>query len=306
MNNFSIEYPLIFGLYLLMIFYKIYFIENQLNLYFPHLALLKKNSYKDINIINIFRNIGIFFAILSLSSPILINEYSNFQKNGRDIVLILDSSRSMSEIGFDKLRSGNSKFYTVKKIAKDFIRKRDIDRIGFITFADFPFISSPLTFDKKFLEQIIDDQKLGLAGKNTAINDALLKAYEILINSKSKSKVIILLTDGRDNMSKISLNEIKSVIKDSSTILYTIGITRLKNSDKQNYLEDLSKNGNGKYFTASNKLELEKIYNEINKMETSNLDGVKITQNYYLYIYTLSISIIFFLLFIYMQEKRRV
>jgi Ca-activated chloride channel family protein len=150
--------------------------------------------------------------VIALASPVITKSYTNSKKEGRDIVLILASSDSMRQRGFAPKDLWRNKFDVVKEVVGDFIEKRENDRIGMVTFADIAFIASPLTFEKKFLTDITKMQKMGTAGKRTAINDAIVQSYNILTKSKAKSKIAILLTDGIDNMSKIPFADVKSLI----------------------------------------------------------------------------------------------
>ena len=247
--------------------------------------------------------LGIVLAIIALASPVVTKEYSNSKRDGRDIVLIIDSSESMIQEGFDNTNKSKNKFDVVKEVASDFVSKRQNDRIGLITFADIAFVASPLTFEKKFLQQIISMQRLGNAGKRTAINDALVHSYAMLENSKAKSKVVILLTDGIDNMSQISEDEVKSLVSKSKIKLYTIGIGSKRDFDGE-YLSRLAKAGGGKAFTAKNAKRLSSIYSEINRLEVSKIDDKKIVQNTYLFVYPLFFSFLSLLFFIYFRTIR--
>ena len=247
--------------------------------------------------------LGIVLVIVALASPVLTKEYMNSKKHGRDIVLIIDSSESMIQQGFDPENEAKNKFEAVKEVASDFVEQRENDRIGLINFADIAFIASPLTFEKKFLQQIIKMQRLGRAGRRTAINDALVQSYAMLEKSKVKSKVVILLTDGIDNMSKISENEVKNLVSKSKVKLYTIGIGREGDFDGA-FLRRLAKAGEGMAFSAKNATGLEKIYAEINQLEISKIDDKKIIQQQYLFVYPLLLSILLLIFLIYFRTIR--
>jgi len=244
--------------------------------------------------------LGIVLAIVALASPVVTKEYSNSNKHGRDIVLIIDSSESMIQEGFDETNQTKNKFDVVKEVASDFVDKRQYDRIGLITFADIAFVASPLTFEKKFLQQIIGMQRLGVAGKRTAINDALVHSYSMLDSSNVKSKVVILLTDGVDNMSQVSEDEVKSLVSKSNIKLYTIGVGSERDFDGK-YLSGLAKAGDGKAFIAKNAKRLSKIYEEINSLEVSKIEDKKIVQHNYLFVYPLLLSFFSLLFFIYFR-----
>ncbi len=303
MSQFSFEYPPVLGLIFLFIGCAYFCKVKSRSIYFPHLKRLMLGSVKRNSLLLILKWLGIVLAIIALASPVLTREYSNSKKHGRDIVLIIDSSESMIQEGFDEANKTKNKFDVVKEVASDFVAKRQNDRIGLVIFADIAFVASPLTFEKKFLQQIIGMQRLGVAGKRTAINDALVHSYAMLESSNVKSKVIILLTDGIDNASKIGEDEVKSLVSKSDVKLYTIGIGGERDFDGA-YLRRLAKAGKGKAFTAKNAKRLSKIYEEINSLEVSKIDDKKIVQNTYLFVYPLFFSFLSLLFFIYFRTIR--
>jgi Ca-activated chloride channel family protein len=187
----------------------------------------------------------------------------------------------------------------------DFIKKRENDRIGMVTFADIAFIASPLTFEKKFLNDITKMQQMGTAGKRTAINDAIVQSYNLLSKSKAKSKIAILLTDGVDNMSKVPFSDVIELIEKRDIKLYTIGIGDARDYNGQ-YLQALAKAGKGMAFGARDATTLEKIYEEIDRLEASKIDDKKIVQHTYLYMYPLFLAIMSLLLFIYFRNSKGV
>ncbi len=303
MNQFSFEYPWVF-LLLVLFYICLRGCPARTNaIYFPHIKVLMAKHSKKSRWLDIIKWIGILGLITALASPVITNEYKNIKKNGRDILLLIDSSDSMRQRGFDPNNPYKSKFDIVKEVVEDFIKRRKDDRIGIINFASVAFIASPLTFEKNYLSSIGKMQELGIAGKRTAINDALLQSYNIFSKSDAKSKVIILLTDGIDNSSKISFDEIYNIIKNSNVKLYTIGIGSYRDFDAP-YLRALAEAGKGKFYTASNKDTLKKIYSEIDKLETSKIEDKKITQHKYLYIYPLFIAILALLFFVYLKTTK--
>ena len=304
MNQFSFEYPWILGLLILFVVCAQFCKIKARSIYFPHLnALMLGRGRKRNYLLLILKWLGIVLAIVALASPILTTEYNNSKKNGRDIVLIIDASESMKQQGFDAKNRAKNKFDVVKEVASDFVAKRENDRVGLITFADIAFVASPLTFEKKFLQQIIGMQRLGIAGRRTAINDALVQSYAMLEKSKAKSQVVILLTDGVDNMSQITVDEVKSLVSKSKVKLYTMGVGTERDFDGV-YLRRLAKAGNGIAFAARNSEKLSKIYKEIDQLEVSTLNNKKVVQHTYLFAYPLIFSILLLLFFIYFRTMR--
>lgn len=306
MNQFSFQYPWAFGIIILFLVCAKYCTQRSRAIYFPHIeSLMMRGGANKGSLLLWLKWIGIVGAIVALASPVITKEYQDIHKDGRDIMLVIDASESMGQRGFDINDLYKSKFEVVKEVMNDFIDKRPDDRIGVVTFADVAFIASPLTFEKEFLKDIIAYQQLGIAGKRTAINDALVQTYGVLSKSRAKSKIVILLTDGQDNMSRIPYEDIKSIIKKSDIKLYAIGIGNPRDYNSR-YLKDLAKAGKGEAFGAYNSDMLSQIYDEIDKLEASKLNDKKIVQHRYLYTYPLFVAILSLIFFLYLQNRRGV
>lgn len=303
MNGFNLEYPFLLAVLLVFIVCAKFCKERSRAIFFPHIKTLMVKQGKGSSWLNIFKWLGIVSAVIALSSPVITKSYTNSKKEGRDVVLIIDSSDSMRQRGFDVNDMWRNKFDVVKDVVADFIEKRDHDRIGMVTFADIAFIASPLTFEKKFLKDITRMQKLGTAGKRTAINDAIVQSYNMLSKSKAKSKIAILLTDGIDNMSKVPFEDVKNLIANRDIKLYAIGVGDERDYNGP-YLQALADAGKGQAFGARDATTLEKIYEEIDKLEATKIDDKKIVQHTYLYIYPLFLAILSLLLFIYLRNSR--
>ena len=305
MSQFSFEFPLLLTLILLFMVCAKFCKERSRAIYFPHVQTLMASSASSSSLLSILKWVGITAAIIALASPVITKSYTNSKKEGRDIVLIIDSSDSMRQRGFDPSDIMRNKFDVVKEVVGDFIETRENDRIGMVTFADIAFIASPLTFEKKFLTDITKMQQMGMAGKRTAINDAVVQSYNLLTKSKAKSKIAILLTDGIDNMSKIPFEEVKSLIEKRDIKLYAIGIGDERDYNGV-YLKALADAGKGLAFGARDADTLNKVYEEIDKLEATKIDNKKIVQHTYLYIYPLFLAILSLLLFIYIRNSRGV
>lgn len=303
MSQFSFQYPWILGFIIIFMLCAKFCRIKSHSIYFPHLDSLMLGSKKRGRLLPFLKWLGITLALVALASPVLTKEYSNVKKHGRDIVLIIDTSESMKQQGFDAENPSKNKFQATKEVAASFVSKRKNDRVGLITFADIAFVASPLTFETDFLEKIIGMQSLGIAGRRTAINDALVQSYGMLEKSNAKSKIVILLTDGIDNMSQITVDEVVSLVEKSKVKLYTIGVGSSRDFDGK-YLQKLAKAGKGVAFSAQNAKMLSKIYEEIDRLEVSTIDDKKVVQHIYLFAYPLIFSILLLLLFIYFKNMR--
>lgn len=305
MNGFSFEYPFLLALILLFIGCARFCKERSRAIFFPHVKTLMAKSAKSSSLLSVLKWVGITAAVIALASPVITKSYSNSKKEGRDIVLIIDSSDSMRQRGFDPSDLWRNKFDVVKEVVGDFIETRENDRIGMVTFADIAFIASPLTFEKKFLTDITKMQEMGVAGKRTAINDAIVQSYNLLSKSKAKSKIAILLTDGVDNMSKVPFGDVKNLIEKRDIKLYAIGIGDARDYNGE-YLQALADAGKGLAFGAKDATTLSQIYDEIDKLEATKIEDKKIVQHTYLYIYPLFLAILSLLLFVYFRNSRGV
>jgi Ca-activated chloride channel family protein len=259
--------------------------EKRVAIYFPHFSMTKKlNS-------DFWLKFFIFTSILfALSNPYIKKEIIQTNK-GDAIVLSIDSSGSMSQF---------NKFEFVKIAANDFIKKRKTDKIGLVVFGSNSFIASPLTENKKFVREILNKMYVGIAGRQTAILDSLVQSIRLLKNSKAKTKIIILLTDGMDNSSKVNLSSVMKEIKKYNIKIYTIGVG---GADEVNFnlLSFLAKNSGGAVFQALTPNDILPIYQKIDSLEKSNITH-KLIYKEYLYIYPLILAIILLLVYI----RRRV
>ena len=282
----NFEYPYAF---LLIIFYVIcekFCKREKSAIYFPHFEYMKDNFDR----LFILRFFTFSFLIIALASPYIQKEITE-KKDGYSIVLSLDASGSMSEGG---------KFIVVKNVVNKFVSQRINDQVGVVVFGDKAFIATPLTYDKSLLKYMINKMYVGIAGQHTAIVDSLAQSIKLLEKSKTKSKIIILLTDGLDNASKLNLTNVLKIAKKENIKIYTIGIGY--DFDKQ-YLNYISNYTNAKSFTALSKRDLENIYSTIDKLEKSKIKTNTIYYKKYYFIYPLMIAIFFALIYLYFRKK---
>jgi len=301
MSSFTFEYKFAFLLIPLFWFCLKKCPAKGMAIYLPYIqVLIGSKAVKNIWV-DITKWLGIISLVTALASPVIVTTYNNIKKDSRDIMLIVDSSTSMLERGFDNKNLLRDKFSVVMDVVKDFINKRKDDRIGIVNFADSAYIASPLTFDKHYLKMVIDRQKVGIAGKNTAIYDALLQSLYILSNSKAKNKIAILLTDGKDTKSVTKYQDIIKLLKKSKVKLYTIGVTQDGKIDAKK-LKELSDISGGEFFITTNKKELSKIYKKIDKIETTKIKAQSYKKYKYYYFFPLIFAILFLTLFIYLKS----
>jgi len=305
-SEFSFEYPYLLGVVLLFIVCAKWCKQRDFRIYFPHIDQPHhKRSILKSQLLGLLKWAGILLAIAALASPIEEHKIKNSHIDGRDIVLLIDSSASMGQGGFDRFNPYKSRFDLVKEVVGDFIKKRKKDRLALLNFADVSYIASPLTYDRKFLKQVNHLQRLGVAGRRTALYDSLVQAYDMLSGSKAKTKIVIALTDGVDTASHIGLDELKILLMEQKGIkLYTIGIGRVGRDYDPQVLKGIAKAARGVGYEARNVGQLKAIYEKINQLETSTLKAKQLTQKIYLYIYPLVASVLLLLLYLLLRSKK--
>ncbi len=303
MSHYSFEFPYAFLLLPLFWFCFRECRARTMAIYLPYIHVLFGGKRVASKLLDILKWGAIISFVLALASPVKVTKYNNIKKEARDIMLIVDSSKSMLDRGFDSDNPKKDKFSAVIEVVHDFIVKRKNDRIGLINFASSAFIASPPTFDKEYLLSILKKQVVGLVGSRTAIYDSLLEAEYILTGSLAKSKIAILLTDGIDNMSQTTFQEILKVTQKSGIKLYIIGIGEESDLEIEK-LQKLAKEANGKFYLVSQKSQLAKIYSEIDKSETSQIESQGYKEYTYYYYFPLVVSIVLFLIYLYLKSVK--
>jgi len=293
------EYPYLLLIILLFIFCSL-FCKAKIPTYIvPHLNIFAKNQVSTNVFQGLLKYISIVGAIIALASPYTKLNTQLIKNDGIDIVLSLDTSGSMKELGFNPLNPMESRFTVVKDIVKEFIPKRVNDNISIVVFGTSVMMATPLSFDKDAQLEIIDYLDVGVVGDKTALIDSLVSSTNILKSSKAKSKVIILLSDGADNSSTIPLEIALKLLNKYAIKVYTISIA---NSNKI-ILNQIATQTNGKSFSANSKEKLNEIYEEINKLETSKIENNKITLKNYLFFYPLFLAIMSLIILIYLKNR---
>ncbi len=297
----TFEYPYLL-LLLLPLLYCLYRCKEKVEQgYFVHLSLFTTHT-------KWFRwewilKISIVILLLSaIASPILIDKVDPLNRKGIDIVLSIDGSGSMNSSGFDE-KTRESRFEITQTIAQGFVMKRVEDNVGVVLFGDFAFIASPVTYEKEIVSEMIGYLSHGMAGQNTAIGEGITMGLRALQNSKAKSKIIILLTDGEHNSGRISPKDATALAKELGVKIYTIGIGKKGEFDKA-LLEKIADESDGEFFAAYNRDELQKTYDEINSLEQSNIKSREYQVKDYYYQWPLAGALL--LLFFLLWQRSRV
>ncbi len=268
----------------------------------------------------VLRIVSYVFIILALARPQINSVEKDVHTEGIDIVLAMDVSTSMEAEDFKPNRLG-----AAKSTAKDFIDYRLNDRIGLVLFAAESFTQCPVTYDHNILKSFFKDIKTKMLEDGTAIGMGLSTAISRLKDSKSKSRVIILLTDGVNNTGKISPLTAADIAKSFNIRIYTIGVGTKGKAPvlvdtpfgkqyaymdveiDEDLLTNIAKNTGGEYFRAVNNKTLENIYLKIDRLEKTKLKENSYKTNEDKYFYPLAVafaSILLELLFSFVLFRR--
>lgn len=231
------------------------------------------------------RSLSVICLIVALARPQTRNDQEMVSGEGIDIILCMDVSGSMLAQDFTPNR-----LEAMKQVAADFVDRRPTDRIGLVIFAGESFTSSPITMDKTTLKTQILNAQTGFLADGTAIGDGLATSVERLKESKTKTRIVILLTDGEDQGGLLNPNTAKEIAKSVGIKVYTIGmategftsapiqsedgqvtVRKQKVNLNEALLRDIAAETGGLYFRARDNASLSNIYEEIDKLEKSNI-----------------------------------
>jgi len=233
----------------------------------------------------VLRLLALVFIIAAIARPQTMFEEQNAEGEGVDIVLCIDVSGSMTAQDLTPNR-----LEAAKNVAIDFVNKRITDRIAVVIFSGESFTQCPLTTDHAVLISAIENIRNGLLEDGTAIGSGLGTSVDRLRTSKSKSKVVILLTDGENNGGLIDPQTAKEIAKAFQVKVYTIGVgtdgyapqpvntpmgvvmQQGKVSIDEKLLKQIAGETGGKYFRAKDNAGLSGIYDEINSLEKSKVE----------------------------------
>jgi Ca-activated chloride channel family protein len=240
------------------------------------------------------RGATLVLFIVALARPQLGRSESKIKTEGIDIVLVIDISGSMQAMDYEKGGQRESRIDAVKDVVREFIRARPNDRIGMVVFGTHAYVASPLTLDHDWLERNLDRIRIGLVEGNTAIGAGIGTGVNRLRDTKAKSKVIVLLTDGGENVKNPPALEAAKAAKEFNVRVYTIGagsqgMAPMPIYDRAGNLlgyqpiqadldEDLLKQiaaaTGGQYFRAADMASLKKTYAQIDAMEKQKVETV--------------------------------
>ncbi len=296
-NNISFSQPWFFSLLLLIpiliVWYKKKNDQQQGAIMISDISARGLSSWKTSfrHLPFVLRLLTITVIVLALARPQTQYDEQNAEGEGVDIILCIDVSGSMTAQDFTPNR-----LEAAKNVAIDFVNKRLTDRIGIVIFSGESFTQCPLTTDHAVLITAIQNIRNGLLEDGTAIGSGLGTSVDRLRTSTSKSKVIILLTDGENNGGLIDPKTAKEIAKAFSIKVYTIGVgtdgyapqpvqtpmgivmQNGKVSIDEKLLKEIADETGGKYFRAKGNEGLAGIYDAINGLEKSKVQITTITR----------------------------
>ncbi len=221
-------------------------------------------------------------VVLASTQPQWLGEAVNVPTEGREMMIAVDLSGSMQVE--DMALNGRSvnRLDMLKVLLGEFIERRNGDRLGLILFGDDAYMQTPMTFDRKTVQQMLDETVLGLVGKQTAIGDAIALAVKRFDEKKESNRVLLLLTDGQNTAGKITPDQALELAVAKNITIYSIGIgadVMVQNSlfgarrvnpsselDEES-LQRLADETGGYYFRARASEDMSKIYQLLDELE---------------------------------------
>lgn len=275
-----------------------------------------KSAHKSVrtnfrHLLFVFRIVAVGLVIVALARPQSGATEEEVITEGIDIILSMDVSSSMLAEDFKP----KNRLEAAKVVAKEFVNGRSNDRIGLVVFAGKSFTQCPLTIDYGILINFLDQIHIGMMEDGTAIGMAIANCVNRLRESKAKSKVVILLTDGRNNRGQLDPVTAAKVAQSMGVRIYTIGAGKrgealypiedpifgkryvhMPVEIDEDVLTQIANLTGGKYFRATDRTSLERIYAEIGEMEKTKIEVKEFTRYTELFVPWLLAAIFIFLL----------
>ncbi|SDP37405.1 vWA domain-containing protein [Desulforhopalus singaporensis] len=261
-------------------------------------ALGEKKKAKVGRFAVVLRMATLALLIAALARPQLGTSTTEIKASGIDILLAVDVSSSMQAMDFTLDGKRVNRLQVVLKVVEEFIGQRPNDRIGLVAFSGRPYLVSPLTLDHDWLKKRLNSLEIGMIEDGTAIGSAIGSGINRLQARKAKSKILILLTDGINNSGRIPPRIAAEAAETLGIKVYTIGagsrgeapmpatdsfgrrrLVKAKVDIDEKTLKEVAEMTGALYFRATDTQSLEKIYHDINTMETTTRN-IKNFENY--------------------------
>jgi len=251
--------------------------------------------------------------VTAAAQPQWLGESVNIPTESREMMIAVDLSGSMQVEDMSLNGSTVNRLNMLKELLGEFIERRVGDRLGLILFGDDAYMQTPMTFDRKTVQQMLDETVLGLVGKQTAIGDAIALAVKRFDEKKESNRILLLLTDGQNTAGKITPDQALEIAIAKGVTIYSVGIgadvmiqQSLFGKRKVNpsseldeaSLTRLAEQTNGKYFRARSSEDMSEIYQLLDQLEPVEQDQQQMRPLTALFHYPLAIALI--LTFIYL------
>lgn len=265
--------------------------------------------------------LGWCLLVLAVMRPQWLGEPLEIPLSGRDLMLAVDLSGSMKEQDFLLEGRRVDRLTATKQVAGDFIERRQGDRLGLILFGEQAYLQTPLTFDRKTVHTLLNESLIGLAGKATAIGDAIGLAVKRLKDQATDSRVLILLTDGANTAGQVDPLKAARLAAHENVRIYTIGIgadrmevnslfgRRTVNPSRdldETMLKGIAGETGGKYFRARDLAELNEIYQLLDQLEPIQQEAKTFRPVRPLYVWPLSLALMLAVLVILLPRREQV
>lgn len=265
---------------------------------------------------------GLAWTLLVLAGmrPQWLGDFIEIPVSGRDLILAVDLSGSMQEEDFVLNGQRVDRLVATKSVAGDFINRRIGDRIGLILFGERAYLQAPLTLDRETVKILLYESAIGLAGKATAIGDAIGLAVKRLREREDSNRILILLTDGENTAGEVEPLDAARLAAREGLKIYTIGVgadeiliqsffgTRRVNPSAgldEETLKSIAEMTGGEYFRARDTVELERIYQMLDQLEPIERDVKRFRPRTALYFWPLSFALIIAALLLLSDLSRR-
>jgi len=246
-------------------------------------------------------------SVIAASQPQWLGEAVNIPTEGREMMVAVDLSGSMQVEDMSLNGSTVNRLEMLKVLLGEFIERRVGDRLGLILFGDDAYMQTPMTFDRKTVQQMLDETVLGLVGKQTAIGDAIALSVKRFDEKKQSNRVLLLLTDGQNTAGKITPDQALELAVAKGVTIYSVGIgadvmiqkslfgqRRVNPSSEldEESLKQLAVQTGGHYFRARSSEDMSQIYQLLDQLEPVEQEQQQMRPLTALFHYPLALALI--------------
>jgi len=266
--------------------------------YFSNLPMLRQTAGKGTDLYKMLYYAILLLLFFTLASPVKEQQQTQNLGIGHDISLLLDASESMRE---------GKRFETAKRIIADFVEHRKGDRLSLSVFADYAYLTVPLTRQTQAFNTVLEHLQIGAAGKrHTALYEALYLGAMLFQEhqahgDQNREKIVILLTDGLNTVKSVPLKTALKEAKKQNLRVYTIGIG---DDYRKTILQQIAQETKGRFYAAVDAKALQHIYNEISQLEKSTYRTQKTLYHIPLFRYPLTLILLLMLPLLYLRKRQ--